>query len=81
MTLEKRLNARLQQWRADLERRRYEWDRYENRSEEWWLSKMEVEMLERCVTELASDLMARNVPTDAELVARLNRSDAPSSPR
>jgi hypothetical protein len=33
--------------------------------DEWWLHKSEAECFERCVSELAADLAARNEPRKA----------------
>lgn len=62
MTLEERLLRRLQNWRAAARQHRSCMDELEEQSEEWWMHKLEAEVFERVVSEVAVDLSARNEP-------------------
>jgi hypothetical protein len=67
MTLEDRLVRRLQNWRAAAKQHRQCMDELDEEvdRDEWWLHKSEAECFERCVSELAADLAARNEPRKA----------------
>ena len=55
-TLEERLRARLQEWARLARRFRVAQDECDVQSEEWYLNKENVEMIERLSLELAGDL-------------------------
>lgn len=62
MTLTERLQRRLRNWRDEALRRRALMDDHERLSEAWWLQKSELAILQKCVNELAADLMASSDP-------------------
>jgi hypothetical protein len=59
--LEKRLERRVRDWRRLAEAYRLAQLDCEPSEQEWWLNKENVETLERCASELASDLSAGRV--------------------
>ena len=82
MTLEKRLQLRLQSWLADARRRRLaqsEGTPGESGDDEWWLNQSALESLEKCINELAADLAARNdAEPNARSLAQISRAPKPS---
>jgi hypothetical protein len=62
MTLEERLARRLRNWQAAAKLHRQELDELDEEvdNHEWLLHKIEAEVFERCASELAADLAARN---------------------
>ena len=62
MTLEERLLRRLQSWRVAAKQHRESMDELDEEIDknEWLLHKSEAECFERCGSELAADLSARN---------------------
>lgn len=64
MTLEERLVRRLRNWQAAAKQHREAMDELDEEvdSHEWRLHKSEAECFERCVSEIAADLAARNDP-------------------
>lgn len=64
MTLEERLLKRLALWRQAAKLHRQAMDELDEEVDkhEWLLHRVEAEVFERCVSELAIDLSARNVP-------------------
>lgn len=58
--LEERLQRRLREWQKLARRYRIAQDECDVDTEEWWLNKENVEMIERLSAELASDLAATN---------------------
>jgi hypothetical protein len=64
MTLEERLLKRLALWREAAKIHRAAMDELDEDvdRDEWLLHKVEAENFERCVSELAIDISARNVP-------------------
>lgn len=71
MTLEERLQRRLREWQKLARRYRIAQDGCDVDSDEWWLNKENVEMIERLSAELAGDLAADLVtdPTLEKVVA------------
>lgn len=64
MTLEKRLQKRLQRWLQEARKRRLvqSGGAEGEHDQEWWLNQSALEMLEKCVNELTADLCAVSDP-------------------
>lgn len=64
MTLEERLVRRLRNWQAAAKQHREAMDELDEETDacEWQLHKSEAEAFERCASELAADISARNDP-------------------
>lgn len=74
MTLEERLLKRLQNWRAAAKQHREAMDELDGRNEEWWMHKVEAEVFERVVSELAVDLSARSTASAPRPPRRVQRN-------
>ena len=74
MTLEQRLLKRSQLWRIAARQHRECMDGFTDREEDWWIHKVEAEVFERCVSELATDLSARSAPPSPPLARRVQRN-------
>lgn len=63
MTLEKRLQKRLQRWLQEARKRRLtQSEGTEPHDDEWWLNQSALEMLEKLINELTADLCAVSEP-------------------
>lgn len=64
MTLEDRLLRRLRNWQAAARQHRQAMDELDEEIDknEWWMHKVEAEVFERCISELAVDLSAPREP-------------------
>ena len=69
MTLEERLQRRLQNWRAAARQHRECLDELNEESDEYWMHKVEAEVFERVSAELIADLSARSSPPKTKLPA------------
>lgn len=67
MTLEERLQKRLQSWRSEARNHREAMAEGPAKDEEWWMHKLEAETFERCAGDLAADLSARSTPSPSPL--------------
>ena len=73
MTLEERLQKRLRLWRAAAKQHRDCMDELDEHDEEWTMHRLEAEVFERVVSELAGDLSARNDPPKTRLPSEFYR--------
>ena len=62
MTLEERLQRRLKNWRAAAKLHRDCMDELDESVDEWTMHRLEAEVFERVITEVVTDLSARNEP-------------------
>lgn len=75
MTLEERLQKRLQLWRSAAREHQMCMEELDPESEdpkeraEWFDHKLEAEVFERCITEVIADLSARSSPPKTRLPA------------
>lgn len=71
MTLEERLQRRLQLWRAAAKQHRDCMDELNEQDEEWTMHRLEAEVFERVVAELCVDLSARSTATPTRAKTKL----------
>lgn len=72
LTLEERLQRRLQLWRSAARMHRQCQEEIDDESNvEWTMHRIEAEVFERCITELIVDLSARSAPSTTPRAARV----------
>lgn len=79
-TLESRLAKRLRDWQQTARRLRHVQEELHPDDEEQSLISIELGRLERCIEELAADLMARSAPSPAPVLARSVEGDGDDLP-